>query len=274
MKRVIALLPLLLLCAATASAGNDLVLDINVFQGFRTTAPAGEPSSSPVVLLPPDPGWSSEIEKQRQQIVENLGLDGVTIVGKMRLLSAFGSSQSVEFPREGAPPLIVELKPVHSGGSRVGLDIRLAERNSPESILASFSVSGELGKTFIVGGKASAGPLLVSVTPKEPAAVGVTGDENGPRKIGPDVKPPRLINRIEPKYPEALRAEGKSGLVVLQTTIDRQGAVVNPVVVRHAEPELDAAAIEAVRQWRYEPATAEGKPVAVYFTITVSFRLK
>jgi protein TonB len=154
----------------------------------------------------------------------------------------------------------------------VSLDILLEESGTPEPNLASFSVSGDLGKTFIVGGKASIGLLLVSVTPKDPGDSTVAADERGIRKVGGNIKHPRLLQRIEPKYPDSLRAAKKNGLVVLQVTVDQQGSVLNPVVVRHSEPEFEAAALEAVRQWRYEPATAEGKPVAVYVTITISFK--
>ena len=276
MKNFLALFLLLLVPAGPAAAGNgDLVLDVNVFQGFRAAAPAGEPSASPLVVLPPDPGWSGEIEKQRSQIAETLGLDGATIIGKARILVRSGSAESVEFPREGAPPLVVQLKPARSAANRVSLEISLQERQASPPELAAFSVSGELGKTFIVGGKSANGPLLVSVTPRDPAAVPQTaGTEKGIHKVGGEVKPPVLVQRVEPRYPEKLRADKKSGIVVLQATVDEQGVVTNPVIVRHSEPEFDAAAMEALRRWQYSPATLHDKPVAVYLTITISFRVK
>ena len=267
---VIALAPV----APLAAGSGGVVLDVNVFQGFRASAPAGEPFSSPLVVLPPDPGWSGEIEKQRSQIAETLGLDGATIIGKVRILVPPGSTQNVDFPREGAAPLVVELKPSRQAANRVSLEISLRERQAPPPDLATFSVSGELGKTFIVGGKSSSGPLLVSVTPRDPETVPEAADMGREiHKIGGDVKPPTLVRRVEPKYPDKLRADKKTGLVVLQIIVDEQGLVRNPVIVRHSEPELDAAALEAVRQWQYSPATLHGKLVAIYLTITVSFRL-
>jgi TonB family protein len=273
-RALLLLFPLLLASAGTAAAGNDLVLEINVFQGFRASAPAGEPSSQAVVVIPPDPGWSGEIERQRQQIAETLGLDGVTIIGKQRLTSS-GSARSVEFVPDGGAPFSVLVRFTRSKGSRIDLDIDLREKTVPETSLASFSVSGEIGKTFIVGGRTASGPLLVSVTPREPMAVPAPPEEEKEiHKVGGEVQPPTLLNRVEPRYPEKLKADKKSGVVVLQATIDRQGSVVNAVVVRHAEPEFDGAALEAVRQWQYAPATLRGKPVAIYLTITVSFRLQ
>ncbi len=269
MKRHVALF-LLFLAPVGAAASGDLLLEINVFQGYRSSAPAGEPSSSPVVVLPPDPGWSREIDKQRQQIVETLGLDGVTIIGKQRILSS-GAIQSAEFFPEKSAPVIVSVRGTRGRDSRVSLDIHLREKKIPETELANFSVSGELGKTFIVGGRVSSGPLLVSVTPKDPAAASDPEAEKEIHKIGGDVQPPAVVHRVEPRYPEKLKADRKGGVVVLQVPIDREGHVVNPAVVRHADSEFEAAALEAVQQWRYAPATLHGKPVSVYLTVTVRF---
>lgn len=274
MKRALAFLLLVLPAAASPAGSNELVLDINVFQGYRASAPAGEPLSSPVVVMPPEPGWSGEIEKQRQQIAETLGLDGATIIGRVRAMLPPGSGRSIEFPREGAAPLIVEVNASRAGSSRVSLDVRLREKGDAQTELASISVSGEVGKTFIVGGKPANGPVLVSVTPRETADVNSAGNGREIHKVGGDVTPPVLVRRVDARYPEKLKAEKKEGLVVLQVSVDEQGRVANPAIVRHSDAEFDAAALEAVRRWEYSPATLHGKPVAVYLTITVSFRMK
>jgi len=278
MKRA---LPILLFLAclpawpAAAGNGNDLLLDICVFQGSRAASAAAEPSTVPVVVLPPDPGWSSEIEKQRQQIAESLGLDGATILARLRVALPSGAPHIFPIPRENAVPLLVEIRPERSGGSRVNLEVRLREKSAPETDLASVSVSGEMGKTFIVGGRPSNAPYLVAVTPREPSSVPESsGGESGAQKAAGDVKPPVLVRRIEARYPEKLRSEKKSGIVVVQTTVDERGRIVNPVIVRHSEPEFEAAALEALRQWEYAPATLQDKPVPVLIKIAINFSAK
>ncbi len=260
----------LLSAVALLAAENPVLLEINVFQGFRPTAPPQEPSASSVVLFPPDPGWSDQIERQRQQIVETLGLDGVTVIGKQRAVTAFGSTHSVQVGGGATPFLRVAVRPTRAGASRVALEIRLTEGKGFQRELASFSLSGELRKTFIVGSKSAAGPLFVAVTPRD--APPITGSSDV-QTIGGAVKPPRLLRRIDPNYPEKLRADKKGGLVILQAVINEQGAVTQPAIVRHSDPEFESAALEAVRQWRYEPATLAGKPVRVYLTITVTFQV-
>ncbi|MGE5742171.1 MAG: energy transducer TonB [Candidatus Aminicenantes bacterium RBG_16_66_30] len=88
-----------------------------------------------------------------------------------------------------------------------------------------------------------------------------------------EVKPPRLVRRIEPAYPDLARLSQVQGVVILEATTDIYGRVVSVRVLRSIAL-LDAAAVDAVRQWVYEPLLINGRPRAVTFTVTVSFVLK
>ncbi len=92
------------------------------------------------------------------------------------------------------------------------------------------------------------------------------------RAVG-DVKPPKLIKKVEPIYPEAARKAGIQGVVILEATTDIYGKVVNAEILRSV-PELDQAAIDAVKQWAYEPKIIDGEPRGVVFTVTCAFKLK
>jgi TonB family protein len=98
------------------------------------------------------------------------------------------------------------------------------------------------------------------------------GQGEGPGATG-EVLVPTLIKKVDPVYPEAARKAGIQGVVLLEATTDEQGNVVK-VRVQKSIPELDQAAIEALRQWKYEPFIIEGKPKGVVFTVTVRFALK
>ena len=76
-----------------------------------------------------------------------------------------------------------------------------------------------------------------------------------------------------PVYPEAARAAGVQGVVILSVRADEAGKVVDTMVLRSI-PLLDQAAIDAVKQWIYEPMIKDGKAVSVVFTVTVRFQLK
>ena len=88
-----------------------------------------------------------------------------------------------------------------------------------------------------------------------------------------DVKPPKLVRRIEPVYPEIARQARVEGVVILEATTDVYGRVTGVRVLRSI-PLLDAAAVDAVRQWVYEPMVINGRPRPVTFTVTVRFVLK
>lgn len=88
-----------------------------------------------------------------------------------------------------------------------------------------------------------------------------------------DVKPPRLVRRVEPSYPEIARQARVEGVVILEATTDVYGRVTGVRVLRSL-PLLDEAAVDAVRQWVYEPLVVNGRPRPVTFTVTVRFVLK
>jgi protein TonB len=77
-----------------------------------------------------------------------------------------------------------------------------------------------------------------------------------------------------PAYPPPSRARGEQGVVVLHVGLDDTGAVVEAVVVESSGfPLLDAAALDAVRTWRFRPAAVDGRPVATALRQRVRFAL-
>ena len=95
--------------------------------------------------------------------------------------------------------------------------------------------------------------------------------------VGDDVSNPRLIpeSKAEPVYPEEAREAGIEGNAIIQAVIDTDGLICSAEVLRSSQPGwgFEEAAIDAIVQWRYEPALKDGTPVAVYFTVFVDFRL-
>ena len=81
-----------------------------------------------------------------------------------------------------------------------------------------------------------------------------------------------ITHKVNPKYPKEARDQGIQGDVLLQVTIDTKGNVTNPKAVQ-GNPILAAAAVEAVKQWKYRPYVLNGEPVQVDTTITIRFHL-
>jgi protein TonB len=84
-----------------------------------------------------------------------------------------------------------------------------------------------------------------------------------------------MDSKVEPPFPELARVARVPGRVALRAVIDENGAVDEIEVIDCNRPGygFDDAAIEAVGQWRYRPATLRGRPVAVYFVVLVEFKL-
>lgn len=81
-----------------------------------------------------------------------------------------------------------------------------------------------------------------------------------------------LLHRVQPVYPPLARQARVQGSVVLQAVINREGKIEGLQVVR-GHPLLVQAALDAVRQWRYQPYILNGQPIEVETQITVNFLL-
>jgi TonB family protein len=100
-----------------------------------------------------------------------------------------------------------------------------------------------------------------------PAAPGST-----PIRVGGGIPPPQRIKNVNAVYPPQARSDRVQGVVILEVTIGTDGRVADVKVVRSI-PELDAAAIAAVKQWEYTPTLLNGIPMPVIMTVTVNFSL-
>ena len=92
------------------------------------------------------------------------------------------------------------------------------------------------------------------------------------RAIG-EIKAPKLVKQVEPSYPEIARQARVEGTVILEAATDMHGRVQTVKVLRSI-PLLDQAAMDAVRQWVYEPMIIGGRPRGLVFTVTVRFKLE
>jgi len=83
---------------------------------------------------------------------------------------------------------------------------------------------------------------------------------------------PEKISGNPAELTETARKAGITGVVIISAVIDEEGNVVDARVVKGLPMGLDQKALEAVRTWKFKPATAFGKPVRVSYTMTVSFQ--
>jgi hypothetical protein len=132
---------------------------------------------------------------------------------------------------------------------------------------------------------ASALPLQ-SATAQAPAQIAMEDKAAGAE--------PKIVHKVNPSYPAEAKAEKVEGLFLIDIVIARDGAVRDARVVASApnavrfkdlsaqkgtpqaiegDPRLAAAALDAVKSWRYQPVLKDGKPVEVKASVTVNFKL-
>lgn len=87
------------------------------------------------------------------------------------------------------------------------------------------------------------------------------------------VSPPRQIHAPEPEYSETARRAKYTGGIVVQLVVDATGTVRDVQIVDPLGIGLDEKAVAAVEKWEFDPATKDGKPVAVLLQVTVTFQL-
>jgi TonB family protein len=92
--------------------------------------------------------------------------------------------------------------------------------------------------------------------------------------VPPGGTQPEEIERVVPRYPGAARRAGVSGSVVIRGIVRKDGTIDNVEIIKDLPYELGEAAREAVERWRFRPATFQGEPIDVYYTVTVNFRLQ
>jgi hypothetical protein len=89
------------------------------------------------------------------------------------------------------------------------------------------------------------------------------------------IERPKVIRDVMPEIPSALAHEGVLGGVVVEAIIGTDGRVRQPVVLsmEGEGPAVKYTVLESLGQWRFEPARLEGKPIAVYYVLTINFRV-
>jgi TonB family protein len=121
-------------------------------------------------------------------------------------------------------------------------------------------------------GSGSGGGVGVGHGPGAGAGSG-GGIGGGVFKVGGGISAPQAVSTPDPEYTEEARRAKSQGTCILWLIVDAEGHPRDIRVVRGLGFGLDAKAIEAVRQWRFQPALKDGKPVNVQISVEVGFKL-
>ena len=89
-----------------------------------------------------------------------------------------------------------------------------------------------------------------------------------------DMRDPELVARIQPVYPPTARSNGEYGRVVFYAVIESDGTLSHLTLIQQATPALESAVAQAIRRWRYKPASCDSTPIRIETSLAVDFWLQ
>ncbi len=122
---------------------------------------------------------------------------------------------------------------------------------------------GQVTENVVIRGQKPAGVAAAQQPAASPHAI----------RVGGMVEPLKLIHQTRPVYPADLQQLGVEGTVIMSAIVSKTGTVLSPRVRNTVDPRLAAAAIDAVKQWVYQPTLLNGEPIEMLTTITLEFQL-
>jgi len=195
-------------------------------------------------------------------------------------------------PKTVVPPKVEEPKPVVVEEPKFTAPIEVPKEIPQEAAVAAGQAGGVVGgvpegvpggevggvKGGVVGGEIGGveggelggvkGGVIGGVPTEEPPP-----PPNVPVRVGGQIKAPRKLKDVAPKYTDLAREARVSSVVILEAVIGTDGRV-DLVKVMRGHPLLNDSAVAAVKQWVYSPTTLNGTPVAVIMTVTVNFKIE
>jgi TonB family protein len=141
-------------------------------------------------------------------------------------------------------------------------------------VRVTLEVTFTLRDTPAAGGATK--PPLFPVRPLTPGDAGATSQPEAPLvyKPGAGVSAPVVIKEVRPQYTPDAKDAKTQGTVLLECVVQADGTIGDVKVLKSLEAGLDQEAIKAVKQWRFEPGTKDGKPVPVLITLEMTFSLR
>lgn len=289
--------------ALPLAASDRLEMKLRVFEGARqgTLSPPESVTTSyirPTVTASLEIPSGSGLDKEKEQVMRVFNLKDATLLTEADLVIGEGgpSPEAVRhfFRLNGNEFMIVVHLKESGNPNRFLVLFNEMEADKVKNILttemllagghrAVFGFEDRQGKPYFCSFHITGPPDRIlpppppppPAPPQSPELKKAIGEfESGAVKAWDEVKPPRLVKTVPPVYPEEARKGGITGAVVLNVRTDKLGNVSRVIVLKSSDERLNQAAIDAIKQWKYEPFIQDGQAKEVVFTVTVQFKLK
>lgn len=287
---LVALLAILCLAPAAHSTEAAVLTDATLLVGFPlegesaregtegtlvvpgTVIPVQRPRASP---LPEKTRLRvADADAARSELTATIGshltstfrLSRVEVAYRHPVSVKLGETATLASPTPGSP-VTIEVELLGFNRQSATYQVRFLDGST---VLADSRVSATRGERTVIGG--TNGPeapyLFLVLEPQTMSArpLQVTEDSG--------IRPPLAQVKVPPQYTEEAKQEGTTGVVIIQTVINTAGRIEDARVLKGLPHGLSEKALEAIRQWEFEPARdAQGNPVAVYYNLTINFTL-
>jgi len=234
------------------------------------TAPAVTPSS--VAENPASPASSAQSNTLSEKAAAVTPANEISVVtpnDSPRNAKASSSSSNVPRMLTTASAAQPEAVPAQVKKPVLG-DVHLATPKVSQNRTAQNEITADEGVSLNDDQPENAADSLgsgLTVDTKQPSAPAM------PVPVGGDVKQAKLISTVAPLYPALAKSQHIQGAVAIDALIDATGRVSSMKIIS-GPTLLHQAAMDALKQWKYQPATLDGKPVPMHLTVTVQFRLQ
>lgn len=273
-----------LLAAAAIAAAAGGAWYFKLWQPSNPQAPAGPP----VFATLPSPGATTAQPASRAA--------APAVIPQQPASRASNRDVTAEplraAPAENTPPVVNTREKERIASSRNiesrGVAARnTAERTAPaqpaeppkKPALGDVKLAAPLLNAKELSANNVAAPHFASATPGagDPAGTALIAEDSAgpaaPVPVGGDVKSARLLHAVPPVYPPIAKSQRIAGDVRMDALVDATGHV-TAMKILSGPVLLHQAAKDAVKQWRYQPAMLDGKPVPMHLSVTVQFRLQ
>jgi TonB family protein len=207
----------------------------------------------------------SRVQRSREELVDaiTVGLTGSRRAYLEALLTFGDGGRLTPAPAFGHR---------HHLARRMTLIATEGHMSTTRTLLTSLTVA--LVVLFATSYSARAFPLVQA----NPANSGTPTDAQpdwakGVIRLGDKLPMPKVVKKVNAVYPEEAKAAKVEGDVQVEVRIDADGRIRNARVTKSV-PMLDQAALDAVKQWEFQPPLLNGKPVPVLADINIRFTLK
>jgi protein TonB len=249
---------------AAAAAGSKPAPAISAPAEMLPSKGSAAPQTIPSVQTTPAMPGNSPLQSNTNPSGIEPASAAYAPVNSKELISNPAKSGSTSEASASSQPAAAQPKKSSLGEVRLATPTVTQRRNAQDNgeADAAPAMSGDEPES---NGSALGAGLVVNT--KQPAA------PESPLPVGGDVVPAKLLASAPPVYPILAKGQHVAGDVRVDALIDSNGRVTTMKIVS-GPTLLHQAAMEALRQWKYQPATLDGKPVQMHLTVVIQFRLQ